>query len=77
MPEELTTFSRVLREEPFSFLFEDVALGCGDAIPELGLALMEIVNCGQVKILLVPAKQSFPGSNVAIWSIDAFHFGLH
>lgn len=43
-----------------------------DGIPEFGLTLMNKVDSWQLKVLCMPAKESFPATDVAIWCIDAF-----
>lgn len=52
--------AEVFSEQCLGLLFEDVGLVGRNAVPKLGLALMEVVDGREVKVLPVPAKESLP-----------------
>jgi hypothetical protein len=60
VPHVLAALAEVLREVYFSFLLENVRLVVRNAVPEFGFSLMKVVNRLEVKVLLVPAKESLP-----------------
>lgn len=64
----LAALAEVLREEGLCLSLQDVGLIQRNAVPKLGLALMQEVDRGEVQVLLMPAEKGLPRANVTIGS---------
>lgn len=54
------TFAEVLSEQCLSLLLQDVGLIGRNAVPKLGLPLVEIVYSRKVEVFSMPAEKSLP-----------------
>lgn len=56
----LRAFAEVFSEQCLGLLLQDVGLIGRNAVPKLGLPLMEIVYSRKVEVFPVPAEESLP-----------------
>ena len=56
---------------------KNVTLVLWDAVPELALAFVEVIDGREVQVLLMPAEKSFPGANVTVGGVNTSNFCLH
>ena len=69
-------FVEMLGEVLFGLILQDMPLVVRDRIPELRLTIMEVVYSREFQVFSVPAKQSFPGSNVTIRCVYSFNWNI-
>lgn len=64
--DKLRAKSRLIREETMNIFLKEFVRAEVDAIPELGLAQVQVVDGVEVHVLFVPAEHGFPGSHVDV-----------
>lgn len=71
MPQEFTTILRFLRKLRLNIIFKLLIAVNIDPIPVFRRPIMQIVNRGQVHVLLVPGEHTFPHADVHVAGGDA------
>jgi len=77
VPQKLPALQILSGVVPAGRGFEDVSVLCGDGIPDLGLSLVDVVDGGEVEVLLVPAEKCLPCADVAVRLRDSLHAVRH
>jgi hypothetical protein len=75
VPNVFGTVSELLFEVLLHVGLEFCAVGEVHAVPELGLAQVEVVDGVEVKVLLMPAEHGLPGAHVDVGRCDSFQLG--
>lgn len=70
MTHELWTLSKGFLELLSSDLLNFILVFPCNAVPEFGFASVEVVDGIEVKVLLMPAKEGLPATDIEIWLID-------
>lgn len=75
MPNVLGTVSELLFEVLLHVGLEVRVVGEVHAVPELGLAQVEVVDGVEIEVLFVPAEHGLPGAHVDVGRRDSFQLG--
>ena len=55
-------------------VFENFIVTEVNRVPELRLAVMEVINAVKIEILFVPSEHGLPASHVNIWVSNTWNF---
>jgi len=74
VPEELFAGAEMFRKKASCFFFNDMLVIITNSIPKFWFTLMNKVYSGKVKILSMPAEESFPATNITVGCVDSLDF---
>jgi len=73
MPQELLTRTEMFWEYFLSLPLDNVLVLMIYSIPKFRFTLVDQIYTRKIKVLCMPAEESFPTTNIAVRSVNALH----